>query len=188
MKQKICKLCKLEKSLTKCFYKQSKYYNPYCNKCRKIIKSNYVKTHQHNIKKYRKEYYNSDLGKRMLKTYHKSKQYIDYIKNYYIKFPERKMAVQKLNSLLRHGKVIKRPCEICGIKKSVHAHHEDYSKPLEVIWLCPSHHKERHKKLSIKLRNLHMPLCVTRAGKDKQNYGNRRKTNFIASISRVVIR
>lgn len=36
------------------------------------------------------------------------------------------------------------PCEICGDQKS-HAHHDDYSTPLDVRWLCPKHHKEAHR-------------------------------------------
>lgn len=42
----------------------------------------------------------------------------------------------------------KQPCERCGRIDFVHAHHDDYSKPLDVIWLCPVHHKERHKELA----------------------------------------
>lgn len=38
------------------------------------------------------------------------------------------------------------PCEVCG-DPNVHAHHEDYTKPLEVNWLCPLHHVERHLQL-----------------------------------------
>jgi hypothetical protein len=40
------------------------------------------------------------------------------------------------------------PCKNCGSVIGVHAHHDDYSKPLDVMWLCPLHHKERHKELS----------------------------------------
>lgn len=41
------------------------------------------------------------------------------------------------------GTMVRLPCEVCGDPKS-HAHHEDYSKPLEVKWLCAKHHKEIH--------------------------------------------
>ena len=46
---------------------------------------------------------------------------------------------------VRKGTLIKLACEVCGNVKS-QGHHEDYSKPLEVIWLCSVHHKERHIK------------------------------------------
>ena len=37
------------------------------------------------------------------------------------------------------------PCEVCGERKT-HAHHDDYSKPLEVKWLCKKHHDEHHRE------------------------------------------
>lgn len=43
-----------------------------------------------------------------------------------------------------HGKITKQPCEVCGAVAQ--AHHDDYSKPLEVRWLCPVHHKQEHKE------------------------------------------
>ncbi len=57
------------------------------------------------------------------------------------KNPEKYKAHIKLNNSLRDGK-IKKPCacEICGLDRKLHAHHEDYSKPLEVIWLCARCH------------------------------------------------
>ncbi|MFC3331681.1 hypothetical protein ACFOEM_04310 [Paenalcaligenes hominis] len=37
-------------------------------------------------------------------------------------------------------------CEVCG-KSKVDAHHDDYSKPLEVRWLCREHHMQHHARL-----------------------------------------
>lgn len=45
---------------------------------------------------------------------------------------------------IKRGKLKKQPCNVCGEIK-VQAHHEDYSKPLEIIWLCVKHHIEIHK-------------------------------------------
>jgi hypothetical protein len=39
----------------------------------------------------------------------------------------------------------RKPCEICGAEKA-DAHHDDYSKPLDVRWLCETHHSEHHRK------------------------------------------
>lgn len=38
--------------------------------------------------------------------------------------------------------LVNQPCEVCGEK--AHGHHENYEKPLELTWLCPSHHQQRH--------------------------------------------
>ena len=48
---------------------------------------------------------------------------------------------------IRKGTLVRQPCSRCGAIKT-HAHHEDYSKPLEVIWLCSRCHTQRHKELS----------------------------------------
>ena len=44
------------------------------------------------------------------------------------------------------GRVSVKPCQVCGLLVS-EAHHPNYSKPLEVIWLCPKHHKFLHYSL-----------------------------------------
>lgn len=49
---------------------------------------------------------------------------------------------------IRIGLIDKCPCVVCGSEKSL-AHHESYDRPLEVIWYCQPHHKERHKQLAI---------------------------------------
>jgi hypothetical protein len=39
-----------------------------------------------------------------------------------------------------------RPCEVCGDTKRIHRHHDDYSKPLEVRFLCSLHHRQYHSR------------------------------------------
>lgn len=48
-----------------------------------------------------------------------------------------------LNTYIKRGKVKKEACEKCG-SMFVEAHHEDYSKPLQVRWLCRRCHLEEH--------------------------------------------
>lgn len=48
-----------------------------------------------------------------------------------------------VSNAVRDGKLTKLPCEFCGDTR-VHAHHKDYSKPLDVIWLCPKCHHRLH--------------------------------------------
>ena len=62
------------------------------------------------------------------------------------KWPEKTKARNAISNALRDGLIVRKPCERCSHPKS-EAHHDDYSKPLEVIWLCNKHHRERHKEL-----------------------------------------
>lgn len=57
--------------------------------------------------------------------------------------PEKKKVQQAVFIALRNGTLQRQPCH-CGDEAS-EAHHEDYSKPLEVIWLCKKHHAEADK-------------------------------------------
>jgi len=43
-------------------------------------------------------------------------------------------------------KTYAKQCSVKGCKEPhIVAHHEDYSKPRDVIWLCSKHHSARHK-------------------------------------------
>lgn len=44
---------------------------------------------------------------------------------------------------IKRGHLVRQPCEVCGDAR-VEAHHDDYSQPLNVRWLCPSHHRDHH--------------------------------------------
>lgn len=46
---------------------------------------------------------------------------------------------------IKLGVLIKEKCEFCGTNENIEAHHEDYSKPLDIKWFCRNHHREHHK-------------------------------------------
>jgi hypothetical protein len=54
-------------------------------------------------------------------------------------------AYRIVKEAVKNGTLQKRPC-FCG-KTNVHAHHENYANPLDVIWVCPKHHKVLHKEI-----------------------------------------
>lgn len=65
-------------------------------------------------------------------------------RKYKKKYPEKVKAAEMANYAIKTGRLKKQPCEVCG-EKNVHAHHDDYSEPLEVRWLCPQCHVDHHE-------------------------------------------
>lgn len=64
------------------------------------------------------------------------------------KNPEKRRVHGVVQNAIRTGKLVKGPCERAvdgGCSKRIHAHHDDYSKPLEVRWLCSAHHAATHR-------------------------------------------
>lgn len=59
--------------------------------------------------------------------------------------PKKRAAQIAVGNALRDGKINSSPCEVCGNPKA-QAHHDDYNKPLEVRWLCTTHHSQWHKE------------------------------------------
>lgn len=57
--------------------------------------------------------------------------------------PVKTKARRKVNHELAAGRIKKQPCH-CG-SLDTEAHHHDYSKPLDVVWLCRTHHAELHR-------------------------------------------
>ena len=58
--------------------------------------------------------------------------------------PEKNRAHQKVADALRRGRRMVKPdkCSLCGKKTRLEAHHSDYSKPLDVQWLCHGCHRK----------------------------------------------
>lgn len=56
---------------------------------------------------------------------------------------KRQIARDYARVYLRRGKIQRQPCLMCGSDQA-EMHHEDYSKPLEIRWLCRPCHLAVH--------------------------------------------
>jgi len=119
-----------------------------CNSIYKYVSRNLEALSKMEIGK--RGYKNSSISSRNMKKennpYWKgniSKNHYHYKKLQKERYPERIRAREKVFYAIKSGKLIKKPCEECGDQNS-HAHHENYLNPLDVIWLCPLHHRQRH--------------------------------------------
>jgi len=146
--EKECFCCKQTKPIAE-FYKHPKMADGYMGKCKVCHRLNIKQARERNAEYYkefdrnranlphrvqaRAEYAQTEKGKEAHKR---------SVKRWQGTHPNRKAASNILNNAIRDGKVFRLPCFICGGK--AHAHHPDYDRPLDVVWLCPKHHREAH--------------------------------------------
>ena len=120
----------------------------YCRKCGNVYGLAYTRTPQRKAslaayartsagKLTRSVYQHTPEGKASIAASNKKRRLAD---------PLKYTAHSVVTHALRDGKITKLPCQVCGALK-VEGHHPDYSKPLEVIWLCRQHHVAEHRRL-----------------------------------------
>jgi hypothetical protein len=134
MKEKKCFKCERVKPLAD-FYKHPQMPDGRVNKCKECNKKDVQKNRKKNIEYYRQ--YDRKRGNR---------QGYEYTKDYREKYPNKYKAHGIVGRSMRAGKLFKEPCEVCGSRENIHAHHDDYLKPLNIKWLCAAHHSQWHKE------------------------------------------
>ena len=144
---KKCKTCKQEKSeidFNKWYKKTgSSGYRSSCKLCQSLINKSYRKVHQDRLKMKRRE--RSGAQPKRYCTDPDKKRKNEYVYKSQRKSPEKVIARSILNSHVHSGKILKpERCEVCGNKGKLEAHHEDYSRPLDVKWVCKSCHMYFH--------------------------------------------
>jgi len=77
----------------------------------------------------------------------KQKQFAESKRAWSARNREKKRVHWIIAMALRHG-IITYPgnCQHCQQSARVEAHHADYSRPLEVVWLCRKCHGQTHRK------------------------------------------
>lgn len=140
VRMKRCPKCKETKPVSM-FWKNKTRPDGMCGQCKTCVTAyNQSENHKAATHKHRK----SPKGQSSREKYRKSDRGRKADTAYRLRIPEKTSARHAVGNALAAGKLIKKPCEICGTTKDVHAHHDDYARPLEVRWLCRKHHDEHH--------------------------------------------
>lgn len=109
-----------------------------CKDCNLELVRSWRKRNRDKDRQYQKDYFSSEKGKLAKKRANKKLR---------AKRPVAIRANAIVNRAVNKGLISKRPCEICQSDDRVQKHHDDYSKPLDVRWLCYLHHKQVHGRL-----------------------------------------
>ncbi|QGH72742.1 MAG: putative HNHc nuclease [Podoviridae sp. ctQNx1] len=135
--EKECYVCKNSKNLSE-FYKHKGMADGHLNMCKECSKLRSTQWRDENIEHCRahdreraKNPERKELAKKVNERWKKDNA-------------NKRAANVILGNAVRDGRIEKLPCFICGGKAE--AHHPDYDRPLDVVWLCPVHHKEIHFK------------------------------------------
>ncbi len=132
---KVCFKCKEELPLFE-FYKHKQMADGHLNKCKSCAKKDAIDNRWKNIDRIRA--YDRARGSRQDKAYR------DWYRD---KYPNKYKAQTMVSNAARDGKLTKpTQCEFCGTNNKLHGHHADYSKPLDVQWLCAPCHRQWHIK------------------------------------------
>lgn len=128
---KRCFKCGESKQLSE-FYKHSQMADGHVNKCKTCNKADVIANRLAKLEYYRE--YDRGRGNR---------QSLEDLQRYRAENPKKYAAHSAVGYAVKSGKLIPKNCEVCNSVET-HAHHCDYDKPLDVMWLCAAHHKEWH--------------------------------------------
>lgn len=114
---------------------QESYYT-YCRTCHRIRNRLWLEK-----KRNQNPHYSRDQARKFRDTH----------PNYNSEWTQNNKAIHPLKTTAynraNRAELEMQPCEVCG-DPNAYKHHDDYSKPLEVKWLCPKHHQRLHAEIS----------------------------------------
>jgi len=86
------------------------------------------------------------IDRRQRAEYYRAWRQKPVVRAWYRRYRSERASAEKIKRDARNAarSLERQPCEVCGAQKA-QAHHDDYSKPLDVRWLCTTHHAEWHK-------------------------------------------
>lgn len=128
MQQKTCFKCDVKQPITE-FYVHPQMGDGRLNKCKTCTRRDVRENYEANIDRYRA--YDKRRGFRPSS-------------------PIKRAARYAVKQAIISGRLIRGECEMPGSHHGrIEAHHDDYSKPLQIRWLCKKHHGEIHTEMEI---------------------------------------
>jgi ribosomal protein S27AE len=139
VRSKECFKCKSVLPLEE-FYKHLMMGDGHLNKCKQCTKKDVNEHRLLNLEKIR------TYDRNRAKLPHRAASNVEINRAWRAEDKRRAVAHSAVSRSIKKGDLTRLPCVKCGEVKSL-AHHEDYDKPLDVMWLCQPCHKQRHKEL-----------------------------------------
>ena len=140
-----------------------------CKECKKKVNQKWKKSNPEKRKAYSEQYHLDNVvairektkkwqrenrekcreGSRKYRKRHPERG-AEYQQGYIEEHPDRYKAHYLVQNAIRSGKLTRPPiCESCFNERFTEGHHEDYSKPLDVDWLCTKCHTELRRKVLV---------------------------------------
>lgn len=132
MKLKRCFKCEAELPIVN-FYKHPQMTDGHLGKCKACTRYDVRENRKKRLVHYLEYDRNRSKTPERIAAIHSSRS------------QQKRRASVAVHNAVKRGKMKKLSCEICGDPKS-EAHHPDYDKPLDVMWLCRKHHADIHRQ------------------------------------------
>jgi hypothetical protein len=146
-KSRICNICGTSDKVSP-FYKGVTSRCVECHKKKvrenRAEKVDYYRTYD--AKRYKENPQRREAGAAYKKTPRGAEIHKTSVNKWRAQNQVKRRAHTKVGNALRAGILVKPDaCTICGDKtRVIHGHHHDYSKPLDVLWVCPPCHRGLH--------------------------------------------
>jgi len=132
------------------FYKTKAGLSAYCKSCSSAKSRAWHLNNPERVRARKRRYYRANKERYLARTQawvskhperareHNNKAVREYRKRH----PERAKAQRAVSIAISTGKLVRQPCVVCGTTENIWALIKNWSKPLEVVWLCRSHHRD----------------------------------------------
>lgn len=133
---KMCARCKKLKPLSSFHATKDRKAKAYCITCDNAWWAEYRAANRSRVRSHQRAWerkFAKQIAKKKAKRYRSEPEY-----------RKRVLARQRVYLAVKSGRIKRGPCSSCGSTDKVHGHHEDHSKPLEVVWLCMGCHLKEH--------------------------------------------